>query len=265
MPLRPQHRKHRRRQPDLFRQVAEGFDPAGGADAGGAAAVAQLPSGAENRRARRCIDAGAQPSVPALAAGLPHRRQPATLFRLPLALRQPEQVPYIAPHFIEQLRQQTQQLVQRDTRVDTTLDAGLQRLVERQVNAFIARNRSRGIQNAAVLLVDSRDMGVRALVGSADYYNRPIQGQVNGTNAKRSPGSTLKPFIYALGMEQGVLHPMTILKDVPSSFGAYAPENFDRRFLGPVTATDALNFSRNIPAVYVASQLRQPTFYQFCV
>ena len=153
-----------------------------------------------------------------------------TLFRLPLALRQPEQVPYIAPHFIEQLRQQTQQLVQRDTRVDTTLDAGLQRLVERQVNAFIARNRSRGIQNAAVLLVDSRDMGVRALVGSADYYNRPIQGQVNGTNAKRSPGSTLKPFIYALGMEQGVLHPMTILKDVPSSFGAYAPENFDRRF-----------------------------------
>ncbi|HFK4651704.1 TPA: penicillin-binding protein 1C, partial [Serratia marcescens] len=186
-----------------------------------------------------------------------------TLFRLPLALRQPEQVPYIAPHFIEQLRLQTQQLVQRDTRVDTTLDAGLQRLVERQVNAFIARNRSRGIQNAAVLLVDSRDMGVRALVGSADYYNRPIQGQVNGTNAKRSPGSTLKPFIYALGMEQGVLHPMTILKDVPSSFGAYAPENFDRRFLGPVTATDALNFSRNIPAVYVASQLRQPTFYQF--
>lgn len=56
---------------------------------------------------------------------------------------------------------------------------------------------------------------------------------------------------------------MTILKDVPSSFGAYAPENFDHRFLGPVTATDALNFSRNIPAVYVASRLRQPTLYQF--
>lgn len=185
------------------------------------------------------------------------------LFQLPLALRQPERMPYIAPHFIEQLRQQTQQLVQLDTRVDTTLDAGLQRLIERQVNAFIVRNQSRGIHNAAVLLVDSRDMGIRALVGSADYYNREIQGQVNGTNAKRSPGSTLKPFIYALGMEQGVLHPMTILKDVTSSFGAYAPENFDRRFLGPVTATDALNFSRNIPAVYVASQLRQPTFYQF--
>ncbi|QTF09726.1 penicillin-binding protein 1C [Brenneria izadpanahii] len=185
------------------------------------------------------------------------------LFKLPLALRQPEGMPYIAPHFIEQLRQQNQQLAQSDTRIDTTLDAGLQRLVERQVNAFITRNRSHGIGNAAVLLVDTRDMGVRALMGSADYYNRDIQGQVNGTNAKRSPGSALKPFIYALGMEQSVLHPMTILRDVPSVFGAYAPENFDRRFLGPVTATDALNFSRNIPAVYIASQLRQPTFYQF--
>lgn len=101
------------------------------------------------------------------------------------------------------------------------------------------------------------------MVGSADYYQHQIQGQVNGTNAKRSPGSTLKPFIFALGLEQGLLHPMTVLKDVPSSFGAYAPENFDRRFLGPVSATDALNYSRNIPAVYISSRLKQPNLYQF--
>ncbi|MCW1875289.1 penicillin-binding protein 1C [Erwinia sp. INIA-01] len=180
------------------------------------------------------------------------------LFRLPMTLRQPQALPFIAPHFIEQL-----QPGERALRVDTTLDATLQTLVERQVRAYILRNQNRGIHNAAVMLVDSRDMGVRALVGSADYFNRQIQGQVNGTTAKRSPGSTLKPFIYALGMEQGVLHPMTVLKDVPSTFGSYAPENFDRRFLGPVTATDALNFSRNIPAVAIAAQLRQPSFYQF--
>lgn len=184
------------------------------------------------------------------------------LLRLPLSLRQPEQMPYIAPHFIEQLQRQNRFLAQ-GSHITTTLDAGLQRLVERQVTAFITRNDSRGIRNAAVVLVDTRDMGVRALVGSADYYNRDIHGQVNGTDAKRSPGSTLKPFIYALGLEQGVLHPMTILKDVPASFGSYAPENFDRRFLGPVTATDALNYSRNIPAVWVASRLRHPSFYQF--
>lgn len=185
------------------------------------------------------------------------------LFQLPLSLRQPEKMPYIAPHFIEQIQRENQQQAHTQNEINTTLDANLQQLVEKQVDAFILRNSSRGIHNAAVLLLDTRDMGVRALVGSANYYDREIQGQVNGTKAKRSPGSTLKPFIYALGLEQGVLHPMTILKDVPSSFGAYAPENFDRRFLGPVTATDALNFSRNIPAVYIASRLRQPTLYQF--
>lgn len=186
------------------------------------------------------------------------------LFTLRLALRQPQQLPFIAPHFIEQLQAAAQQSGGAGGQwVSTTLDARMQQLVERQARAFIRRNQGRGIHNTAVLLVDSRDMAVRALVGSADYANRDIHGQVNGTLAKRSPGSALKPFIFALGIEQGVLHPLTVLKDVPSAFGSYAPENFDRRFLGPVTATDALNFSRNIPAVWVASQLHQPGFYQF--
>ncbi|MGL4858263.1 MAG: penicillin-binding protein 1C, partial [Enterobacteriaceae bacterium] len=185
------------------------------------------------------------------------------LFHLPLAMRQPEQMPFIAPHFVEQLQRQYRLQAYRPAAVTTTLDTALQRIVQTQVNAFIQRHQQQGIRNAAVLLLDRRDMGVRALVGSANYADRQIHGQVNGTLAKRSPGSTLKPFIYALGLEQGVLHPMTVLKDVPTSFGAYAPENFDRRFLGPVTATDALNYSRNIPAVYIASRLRQPTLHQF--
>lgn len=187
----------------------------------------------------------------------------AALFHLPLTLRQPEKMPFIAPHFIEQIQRNKQRQAEAPSIVTTTLDRNLQRLVETQVSAFIQRNRDRGINNAAVLLVDTRDMGIRAMVGSADYYNRQIQGQVNGTNAKRSPGSTLKPFIFALGLEQGLLHPMTVLKDVPSSFGAYAPENFDRRFLGPISATDALNYSRNIPAVFISSRLKQPNLYQF--
>ena len=81
--------------------------------------------------------------------------------------------------------------------------------------------------------------------------------------AKRSPGSTLKPFVYALGLDQGVLHPRTMLRDAPSAFGPYTPENFDGRFQGPITAEDALIRSRNIPAVWVATQLKQPTLYQF--
>src|SRR3989442_11681758 len=113
------------------------------------------------------------------------------------------------------------------------------------------------------MLVDSRTMEVKALVGSADFFNKEIAGQVNGTAAKRSPGSTLKPFIYALGLDQGVLHPMTMLKDAPSAFGAYSPENFDGRFMGPLTARDALIRSRNVPAVNVAAQLSQPDLYGF--
>lgn len=193
----------------------------------------------------------------------PADRNMEALFQLPLTLRQPEKMPFISPHFIEQIQREKQQQAIVQPVITTTLDKNLQLLVERQVNAFIQRNSERGINNTSVLLVDTRDMGVRAMVGSADYYQHQIQGQVNGTNAKRSPGSTLKPFIFALGLEQGLLHPMTVLKDVPSSFGAYAPENFDRRFLGPVSATDALNYSRNIPAVYISSRLKQPNLYQF--
>lgn len=187
----------------------------------------------------------------------------SALFQLPLRLRQPEKMPYIAPHLVEQIEKQEKFNPRKPTTIVTTIDLSLQKLVEKQVDAFIERNKHLGVKNASVILVDTRDMGVKALVGSADYYNADIHGQVNGTNAKRSPGSTLKPFIYALGIEQGILHPRTILKDVPSTFGSYAPENFDLRFLGPISATQALNYSRNIPAVSIASQLRNPTLYQF--
>ncbi|KND60454.1 Multimodular transpeptidase-transglycosylase [Candidatus Burkholderia verschuerenii] len=139
----------------------------------------------------------------------------------------------------------------------------MQRTLERQIDRYAARQASGGIRNAAALLVDTRDMGIKALVGSADFMNREIHGQVNGTLARRSPGSTLKPFIYALGFDQGILHPQTVLRDVPTSFGPYAPENFDGRFLGPITATDALNRSRNVPAVWIASQLKHPDLYAF--
>ena len=106
-------------------------------------------------------------------------------------------------------------------------------------------------------------MSVQAWVGSADYWNEEIDGQVNGVMAKRSPGSTLKPFVYALALDQGLLHPQTMLRDLPTSFGPFAPENFDGRFFGPITAEAALIRSRNIPAVSVATQLRQPSLYQF--
>src|SRR5438046_9900528 len=106
-------------------------------------------------------------------------------------------------------------------------------------------------------------MEVLAQIGSADFFNSEIQGQVDGTRSRRSPGSTLKPFVYALALEQALIHPLSILADAPRSFGDYNPENFDREFLGASRAGVALARSRNIPAVARTSHVEHPRLYQF--
>ncbi|MEO8152590.1 MAG: penicillin-binding protein 1C [Rhizobacter sp.] len=178
---------------------------------------------------------------------------------LPLKLRSVKQLPFGAPHAVQTL------LAQLPAQPQTTLSlhAPTQAALERAIRQFIERRQAVGVRNAAALLVDSSTMQVKAWVGSADYFNDDIDGQVNATTAKRSPGSTLKPFIYGLGLDQGVLHPHTILKDAPTAFGTYSPENFDGRFEGPITAQEALIKSRNIPAVSVSARLSQPSLYGF--
>ena len=166
---------------------------------------------------------------------------------------------FLAPHFV----QQVVTTEKGGDEIVTTLDLAKQQLIERRITDYIRANRNRGMQNAAALLVDTRSMDVLAQVGSADFFSAEIQGQVDGTRAPRSPGSTLKPFVYALALEQGLIHPLSILSDAPQSFGDYDPENFDREFVGPIRACDALARSRNLPAVELASRLRHPTFYEF--
>src|SRR3954470_14694222 len=165
----------------------------------------------------------------------------------------------IAPHFVQQA------LESKGAGADvvTTLDISLQQTLEKRVNDYIAQNRERGIENASALLIDFNTMEVLAQIGSSDFSNVEIKGQVDGTRRPRSPGSTLKPFVYALALDQGKIHPLTLLKDAPHTFGDYNPENFDREFLGPIRASDALARSRNVPAVTLASELSHPTFYEF--
>ena len=165
----------------------------------------------------------------------------------------------VAPHFVQGvLANQTD-----GAEIATTLDLSLQQILERRVTDYIAQNRQRGIENAAALLIDFQSMEVLADVGSANFSNKEIQGQVDGTRRPRSPGSTLKPLVYALALDQGRIHPLTLLKDAPHAFGDYNPENFDREFLGPIRAADALARSRNVPAVTLASELAHPTLYEF--
>lgn len=180
------------------------------------------------------------------------------LLRLPVQARSRKELPFLAPHFVESLLADTSSQY-----INTTLDLTLQTLLEVNIRSYIESQQSLGISNACALLIDYRDMSVKAMLGSADYHNDAIHGQVNGTSAIRSPGSALKPFIYALGMEQGLIHPNSMLKDTQSSYGAYNPENFDNEFSGPIGATAALIRSRNVPAVRIASQLAQPDLYDF--
>lgn len=191
----------------------------------------------------------------------PEDKNLTSLIYLPLTNFTRRQLPFIAPQFVNQVINKNHRIMTPN--IFTTLDTNLQKIIEKDVLQYITERTNLGISNAAVLLVDTNDMSVKALVGSANFFNNTINGQVNGTLAQRSPGSALKPFIYALALDQSLIHPATILKDAPMSFGEYEPENFDYDFLGPIKAKDALILSRNVPAIYLANQLQRPDFYQF--
>jgi penicillin-binding protein 1C len=164
-----------------------------------------------------------------------------------------------APHFVDRVAL----LAGARGEVHTTLAPVMQRLSERMLKDFLARNRALGFLNGTVMIVDSRTMEVLAYVGSAGYTDSAIQGYVNGLAALRSPGSVLKPFIYALAIDQGFITTDTLLKDTPLRIANYQPENFERNFLGPLSATEALVRSRNIPAIALTRSLKKPGLHGF--
>ena len=163
-------------------------------------------------------------------------------------------------HFTEYLNARS---LPRDMRHRTTIDSSLQNICERELGSYLVRNRNWGVYNGSILLIDYTSMEVLAAIGSADYFSDEIQGQVNGFASKRSPGSTLKPFIYALAIEQGIIHPEKMLKDTFVAFNEYMPDNFDGTFRGPVAAWYALTDSRNIPAIQLSREIRSPDLYDF--
>ena len=182
------------------------------------------------------------------------------LLELPLRVRSSREMPFLAPHFVQE--------VLSGKKMDhgsfhTTLDLMLQQELESQIDRYLEKRQAVGIDNASALLIDYTTMNVLAAVGSANFFDNRIQGQVNGTAAKRSPGSTLKPFVYGMALDNGTIHPMSLLKDAPTRFAAYTPENFDRGFLGPIVARDALIFSRNVPAINLLSQIGHDKFHDF--
>jgi penicillin-binding protein 1C len=161
----------------------------------------------------------------ALAAPLPNTRLP---------------MPGLAPHLARELARQG------DSPIRSSLDAGLQRASERLALEALARLPERA--SVALIIADLRTRETRALVGGA-FGAENRAGSLDLTRATRSPGSALKPFLYAMAFEQGLVRPDTLLSDLPRRFGAYVPENFDRGFAGRITAAEALRLSLNLPAV----------------
>ncbi|HVS00632.1 MAG TPA: penicillin-binding protein 1C [Thermoanaerobaculia bacterium] len=173
---------------------------------------------------------------------------------VPAARQRP---PMAAPHFTEQVAA----LSPGESRLRTTLDRATQRIAEEQVRRRIGELRDQGIGNAAAVVIDNETREVRALVGSAGFLETSFQGQVNGAVARRSPGSTLKPFLYALALDQGRVLPDSYLLDIPTDFSGYVAENYDDRYRGRVTVRDALIQSLNACAVRLLSEVGLADFH----
>jgi penicillin-binding protein 1C len=167
--------------------------------------------------------------------------------------------PFYAPHFVNAVVAESVEPGQRGHgTTQTTLDLSLQEDVEGLVRTHLASMNEFGATNAAVIVVDNTTGDVLSWVGSGSFWDETISGQVDMVRAKRQPGSTLKPFVYALAFADGhsAAEP---LADVPTYFsqtgGTYAPGNFDGTFEGPISAREALAGSLNVPAVRLAAEI----------
>lgn len=143
-------------------------------------------------------------------------------------------------------------------RIRTTLDAGLQRAVQERVGDFLSRWPPQ--TSVAVLVVDNASLEARVYLGSAIFGDPGRAGHLDMVRARRSPGSTLKPFLYGLALDDGLIHSQSLLVDAPQDFSGYRPSNFGDAFHGPVSAAEALQLSLNVPAVEVLEHVGPARF-----
>jgi penicillin-binding protein 1C len=197
---------------------------------------------ARNRVLERVAARGVISADEAAAA----KRAPVPRARLPF--------PTLAPHA-------AQEAVAADAQakiIRLSIDSRLQAKLETLAKESVARLGPK--LSAAIVVIDNATGEIRARVGAADFDDASRDGAIDMSRAPRSPGSALKPFIYALAFEQGLAHPQTLLFDRPMRYGAYAPQNFDLAYEGAVTAGKALQMSLNLPAVELLADVGPATF-----
>jgi penicillin-binding protein 1C len=165
-----------------------------------------------------------------------------------------------APHLADRVRRETGIT---SGSITTTIDSELQKGIERLVKYHSQYLSRLGIKNTLALVVENKTGAVRAYVGSQDFFANDSQGKVDGITSLRSTGSLLKPFLYALAMDEGQLLPNSRIVDIPSQFGAFSPKNMNQQYRGLVTTREALIQSLNVPAVRTLHNYGLEAFYYF--
>ena len=190
----------------------------------------------------------------ALQEPIPHKRYP---------------LPFKAPHLSRMLVKHAKSTT-TNGRVYTTIDAKVQETAVRILNEYLvdaerkpSLRGSHSTSTGAIIVMDTQNRHVLAMVGSHDFFDQKALGQINGTLAPRSPGSALKPFVYALAMEEGLITPETLLFDVPVTYAGYTPVNYNGKYNGYVTTRQALARSLNVPAVNLNARLKNVTLHAF--
>ncbi len=216
------------------------------------ALLVALPQSPETRRPDRAPEAAAAARARVLArlaaddALAEDRARVALTESVPTARRA---FPALAPHLAERLRREDPIARHIATTIDPALQRSLEALAARAARTSPAR------ASLAILVADHRTGEILASVGSPDWTDETRAGFIDMTRALRSPGSTLKPFVYALAFDDGLAHPETLIEDRPVAFGTYAPQNFDHAFRGTIPVREALQLSLNIPVVSLTEAL----------
>ncbi len=168
------------------------------------------------------------------------------------------EAPKLAPHLAYALKSRYREHTELYTHINLSFQAEIENMLQKYINRLIPQN----ITNGAVLVIDNNTHQIISYVGSADFNNWEHQGQVNGILAVRSPGSTLKPFLYGLAMDAGLISPKHMVADIPVSFHGYEPENYDGNYTGMVSIEDALAMSLNVPAVSILEEYGTQDFIE---
>ena len=165
-------------------------------------------------------------------------------------IRQP--IPQFAPHFALRMSK----MYPEEINIKSNIKITLQNKVNDLTKNYAKRLKGLQIENVAILVIENKTRRVLAYIGSQNF----AESQVDGVVAVRSPGSTLKPLVYALAMDLGKITPKTAVNDIPTNWQGYAPDNFDRQFRGKISIEEALSQSLNIPAVEALHQISVPFF-----